>query len=867
MKVAFYKPISAAFIFLVLIAHAAMGQGTLSGQVVGPDNEPLTGATLVMKGTTNGTITDVSGNYTLELPAGNQTILASFVGYRTKTQTVSVENGGTVTLNFTLEEDVMTLDAAIVTGTFTARTQMEAPTSMTVISNKQLAQKSFNSQADILRTVPGITAEGGGGEVASNVFVRGMPSAGQYQFTPLQVDGMPTISAFGLNSSAHDVYFRNDIGIRNLEFVRGGAATLFGAGSVAGIINYTSITGGETQENRVGMEYAQGGRIKADFLTAGPLAKDLYYAFSGFYRYDEGPLETGLVSRGYQLRGNIKKRFNEGRSTFTIYGQTINDNAQFYLPFPLINDGGDYKRPTGNDGKEIFTLLSGQATDFAFDTPNGRFESNIENGVVTKGGFVMADLKHAFGDDWLLSTKFKAANYAHEFNLFLDGDGVRNVPETQANYLTERGLPANATFTYVDTGEPLAADDLLFQNRILDRDRPMEEIAAEINLTKTVRVGALEHNFTMGTFLSNTRAEDNNWIAQYLGDFRNNPRLVNLNVVDGAGDSLTFADNGFISGSQTTNQYHQSAKTAVYFADEIYGERFGIDIGVRWERASGTVSRETGVGTNTFNRGEVSASDFAFVLAGLYKLKPNLNIYANVSRGYFFPALRALSFSSPGVPQSYETEKIYQAEAGVKANTGRLAATAAAFITTLNDRRNVEFVNDGQGGLFEEIDLQSTRTIGIEATANYLIIDGLSVDGLLTLQDHEFSEAQANPEIEGNWLRRQPKVKGTLGLNYDKNNIDFNLSATYLGKRYSNDANTAELDPYTIARLTAGYTFALGEGPETVRFGISVFNLFDSEGITEGSPRQGNTQVGGEEFFVGRPVLPRRIAFRALFNF
>jgi len=283
-----------------------------------------------------------------------------YIGYTTKRMTVDASNS---VMNIVLSEDALSLDEIVVTGTFTGRTQKDAPLSLTVLNADQLQRLTSNSQADILRTVPGITAEGGG-EVATNLFVRGFPSGGQYAFTPLQIDGIPILSTFGFNSSAHDVYFRNDIGLRSLEFVRGGASTLFGAGSVAGIVNYNSIRGSSTPENKVQLEWGQGGRIKTDFLTAGPLGENIFYAFSGFYRYDEGPLETGLPTRGYQLRGNIKKLFNDGNSSFVISAQQIDDNVQFYLPFPLDNsDPNNVVRPIGNDGEEIFTMLSGQLKD------------------------------------------------------------------------------------------------------------------------------------------------------------------------------------------------------------------------------------------------------------------------------------------------------------------------------------------------------------------------------------------------------------------------------------------------------------------------------------------------------------------------
>ncbi|MEL6803023.1 MAG: carboxypeptidase-like regulatory domain-containing protein, partial [Bacteroidota bacterium] len=243
-----------------------MAQGTLSGTITDADGEALFGVNILIESNSSGTISDFDGNYELSIPEGVQNIIFSYTGYSTYELNILIEDGKSYSQNISLSQDALLLDELVVTGTFSGRTQKESPMSITLLNASQLQRLSSNSQADILRTIPGITAEGGGGEVASNVFVRGMPSGGQYQFTPLQVDGLPVLSTFGLNSSAHDVYFRNDIGIRNLEFVRGGSSTLFGAGSVAGIINYSSITGTATPDNKVQLEWADGGRVKADFL-------------------------------------------------------------------------------------------------------------------------------------------------------------------------------------------------------------------------------------------------------------------------------------------------------------------------------------------------------------------------------------------------------------------------------------------------------------------------------------------------------------------------------------------------------------------------------------------------------------------------
>ena len=839
-----------------------MAQGTIQGTITDENGETLIGANVLLKGTDTGTVTDLDGQYSLEVPAGLQSLVFSYTGYSTQFIEVDVPNGGTLQQDISMATDNLALDEVVVTATFGTRSQKDSPLSMTYLNGNQLQRLASNSQADILRTIPGITAEGGGGEVASNVFVRGMPSGGQYQFTPLQVDGLPVLSTFGLNSSAHDVYFRNDLGIRSLEFVRGGASTLFGAGSVAGIINYSSITGSANPESTVQLEFAQQGRARLDFVTSGPISENTFYAFSGFYRYDNGPLETGLPTRGYQVRGNIKKLFNNGNSSFTISGQLIDDNVQFYLPYPLANADGNRERPTGNDGETVYTTLTDQARDFSFDTPNGRFETPIGDGVTTKGGYLMMALKHSFDNDWKVSSKAKVASYDHWFNLFLDGDGTHNTPETQADYLADRDLPGNATFTYADNGLTLGASDLLFENRVLDRQRPMEEMVGEVNLTKTVG----GHSFTIGTFLSDTKAQDNNWIWNFVGDFSNSPRVVGIEYTDSLGNKVNYATDGFISGSQTSNNTIESIKSAVYIADEYKGDKFNFDIGVRFENATGRISKETGVGSNTFLKGEVSATGIAVAAAALYKLSNSTNIYANGSRGYFFPELRGVQFSSPGMPQSYEPETVIQGELGAKFNSNKFAATGAFFLVTLDDRRSVDFVNDGQGGVIEEVSTQSTRTIGFEANLNYQIIKGLSLYGNFTFQDHEFTKFEGNDDLVGNELRRQPNIMGLAGLNYTNKGFDFDVSSNFLGSKFANDSNTVELEGFNIVRLSTGYAIKLGDN-QSLRLGISVFNLLDSAGITEGSPRQGNAQIGGGEFFVGRPILPRRIFFRATFNF
>jgi iron complex outermembrane receptor protein len=871
----------------LLLSTSAFAQVMVKGKVVDKKDAPLAGASVIIKGTTVGATTNSNGFFSFETSqTGPAQLVVSFIGYQTQTIATDLKTGEN-NFHFILQEISSGLNEVVVTATNTRRTQIQSPLSISTFKPKTLERLTASSQADILRTVPGITAEGGGGEVASNIFVRGLPSGGQYQFTPIMLDGFPILSTFGMNSSAQDVYFRTDLDMRSLEFVRGGVSTLYGVGSVAGIISYTSKTGSPTPERNLNLEWADRGRYKADLFASGPVGganSNLYYAIAGTYRYDNGPLVTGLPTEGVQFRGNLKKVTKHG--VITLYAQYIDDKVQFFLPLPL--NGSDRSRATGNDGKPVFTTQTNAAADFAYPTPGGYFESPIRNGVYTKGGFLMLDVKQELGNNWRFDSKLKYARYKHQFNLFLDGSGVSGAApvETQSEYVATR-LPGitNYSFTYDNTGMALKPTDKLFENRILDRSRPMKDMTGEFKFSKEITGKKVDQTITFGAFLSRAEAGDFDVITRYLGAFNDKPQMVNLTYTTPGGQTMDYTKNG-VSGRAIayTNKYFGSNKQALYFTNEMVISRLRLDYGFRVEHTVGDVNIEgnqtytmsndptQGANLNTvkwgngkWTRGSVSATDFAFAIAGLYSVSERSSVYLNFSKGFFFPQLRTVKFHD-GIPQSYSTEKIYQTEGGWKYGTKHFVATSALYYVVLRNRRQVDFVNAPGGGVVENVDLVGTSTVGLELTWNWTFVKHTHFYGNFTYQRHRYDQFQGHPEYVGNWLRRQPRMLSMFGVSYDNGKFDANLSDNYMGKKYTSDNNAILLDPINIVRIDAGYTFPLGKQTgKSWRLGVSVFNLFNDAGVTEGSPRLGNNQTIAE-YFVGRPILPRRIFVRASFN-
>ncbi|MGC6479213.1 MAG: TonB-dependent receptor domain-containing protein [Flavobacteriaceae bacterium] len=884
-------------IFFALMAFISLGsifaQTEISGTVSDKDGIPLAGANVVIAGTSEGTTTDFDGNFTFSSALeGEQLIQVSSVGFATYVVNTDL-NGDQISLNIVLQESNQELDEVVLSASSSFRSQKQAPLSISSKRMTQITKLNPNSQADILRDVPGITAEGGGGETATNLFVRGLPSGGQYVFNPLQYDGMPLMSTFGLNSSAHDVYARPDIGFKGVEFVRGGAAVLYGAGSVAGLINYTSKTGDEDPGNILHVEWGSRGRLKTDFYTGGKLGgedSNTYYAFTGFVRKDDGPIDTGLPTKGVQFRGNIKHLFENG--SFTLHGQFINDRAQFFLPLPL--NGTSRERINGNDGEPVEQLLSGDLAETSFLTAGGVYKSPIEDGVHTKGSYVMGDFEYNLSENTTFKSKVKYANYLHNFALYVGGNGSYGNPLTLANYVNQVA-PGNTSYTATYQGggsQQINGSDLVVENLHVDRLRPMTDYSGEANLITKSANG--KHTFTLGTFMARTEAEDVNYQYRILSEFNNNPRLVNLSYTLN-GNDVTYSQGGMYNRiGMTSNKFLAQSRTAFYFTDEMVLDRWRFDVGLRIESTSGTFNnggivetteytdssltdalRNVRFADGSFTTAEISASDWAISLAGLYELNATTNLYANFSRGFFFPQMRGFA-PTPGIRETnYNGETIIQSEIGAKFGNTKLSGSVAGYFVRLQDRIRIDQAIVSGQLVDQARSEQTTGSMGLEATWNYRFSDVFNLFGTATFQNHEIKENvttnlvdnSSSTRNEGNEIGRQPNMLGSLGLNYNDSKFDGSFIFNHTGSKFTDDSNNVELDAITIARLSTGYTFNT-QNNGNVRLGLSVFNLFDSQGLTEGNPRAGiGGQVDSGDFFFGRPILPRRVFLTATFNF
>lgn len=856
--------------------------GTLMGVVTQTDGTPLPGVQVVLQGTSRGTTTDAEGQYQIEdIEAGTYTVRATFVGYAPAQAEITIEADETVEQNFELREDVMQMEGAIVTGTRQERTQREATSSLSVIQGEDLQRIEPNSQADILRSVPGVHTEGGGGEVAANVFVRGLPAPGQFKYNPIQEDGMPVISETRTTTSSQDIYFRNDLNVEQVEFVRGGSSALFGVGSPAGLINYISKTGGSSQETALRTQVGQDNLYRVDFNTNGPIGEDLRYNLGGFYRYDEGPVVSGLDTRGLQLKGNLTYLQDDGY--IRVYAKYIDDHNQFFLPFPHDRDTGE--AADGNDGREITTVNARGAADFSFRSPNGVFESKMEDGITTNGTSVAFEFSRELGNDYDLESRVRWADMEHQFNIFIPFADFPSPFDFADQFITSSSQEAVWTLANdVDSFDPGTPSNpnLIMQQGAWNWNRPYTDFAGDVQLTRTLETGSTTHNITVGGFFSRTEVKQRDTHSTVLNEFADQPRLIDLTIEDSdTGEEIPVTQSGLSNAASVyVNNELTSNKAAGYFGDEIViGNDFRLDIGARYELRQAEIVSEGSEavgedgefgdalavqgfqwGNGEFTRRDFRSTDLAASFGINYALNDVYNLYGVGSRGYFFPELASLA---PGdeVEGELNNEEFWQGEFGLKAGSSNYSGTLALYYTELNNRFSADPRENPDTGIIEIVPQQvgGSRTMGVEVTGAIVppFAEDFQLNGMFTFQDHEFTDYD---EFTGNWITRQPKVMAQAELAYENAGLDASLSGKYTGKRFGDEANFQELDAYTIVNAGLGYTFDFSD-EQSLRLGVRAFNAFNSRGLTEGDPRlPAGVDPSEQPFFNARPILPRRIS-------
>lgn len=220
----------------------------VSGRVTDSEGNGLPGATVVVKGTTNGTTTDVDGNFNLEAEEG-ETLVISYLGF----ESVEVTVGNQQNFNIVLNEVVNNLQEVVVTATGVRR-KVEIGNSIARLEvDEDVKIRPISNVSDLLQgQAAGVQIFGSGGSVGmgSRIRVRGSNSASLSNEPVIYIDGVlinnqPNSISFETGGQSPSRF--NDINpedIESIEIIKGpSAATLYGSIAANGVIRITTKKG------------------------------------------------------------------------------------------------------------------------------------------------------------------------------------------------------------------------------------------------------------------------------------------------------------------------------------------------------------------------------------------------------------------------------------------------------------------------------------------------------------------------------------------------------------------------------------------------------------------------------------------------
>lgn len=242
--------------------QTVMQAGTVKGTVIDVEGEPIIGASVMLKGTANGTITDLDGNFILNA-VKDGTLVISFVGY--KTQEMAVK--GNSPLKIVLKEDSEMLGEVVVVGYGTMKKE-SLTGAVTVVTEKAFKEKGgLSSPLQALQgQVPGVMITRGSsapGDENWGLNLRGSVSMNSTE--PLIIiDGVAY-------ESVNELRLLNSNDIESINFLKDGAAAIYGSRAAGGVVLITTKKGAE---GKVKIEYSGSATLKTVGLMQEAMSLD-----------------------------------------------------------------------------------------------------------------------------------------------------------------------------------------------------------------------------------------------------------------------------------------------------------------------------------------------------------------------------------------------------------------------------------------------------------------------------------------------------------------------------------------------------------------------------------------------------------------
>ncbi|MDO9036938.1 MAG: TonB-dependent receptor [Lutibacter sp.] len=808
---------------LLISSTAIFAQTKLTGKVVDETNQPLPGASLVVKGTKAGTTTDFDGNFTFETSVSSGTLQVSFVGY----ETTSIAFKGNANLGtITLKPSAETLDEIVITATSFA-IERKTPVAVSTIKADVIENKLGSQEfPEILKSTPGVYAtKSGGGFGDGRLNLRGFNS----ENVAVMINGVP------VNDMENGrVYWSNWAGLSDvtsaMQVQRGLGASKVAVPSIGGTINILSKT----------TDVEKGGNI---FVSTGN---------DGYQKYG-ATVSTGLLDNGFAVTASAAKTKGDGYvdgTEFEGYNYFLNISNQLNATHKLS-----------------FTT---------FGAPQWHGQRQNRSTIET---YRNAESGNKFNPDW--GIKFGKA-LSFEDNFYHKSQSSLNHYWT----ISDKTNFSTSLYASWGTGGGggIAGNYSLFNVRLGGSDQPVDldnivdinRANGQLGAVSWLRASRNDHSWYGALSTFKTELNDNlDFIAgidlrTYTGKHFteltdllggafviDNSDINNPNRAIKVGDKYSYNNDGKVGWQGLFTQLEYSKDNLSAFVSVAGSNTSYQRIDYFLYLDSDPLRK-----TDTYNFEGYSVKGGAN-----YNFTDTQNIFANI--GYFekAPGFQAVFPNNDNVRinDQAENQKIFSAELGYGFRGEKFAANLNVYRTEWNDRTFTRTIRNNNITYFANLLGVNALHQGVEFDFNYRPSNKLSIIGMLSLGDWKwnnnvenvqvYDDAQnpiGNPYnlfIEGLKVSDAAQTTAALGFDYELMSkthftVDYNYYAD-LYADYNPDSRTTPGTPqpwkvpaYGTFDTSVRYGFKIGDLDTTLIARMN--NVFDTEYVADALDGQTN---------------------------
>ena len=830
---------------LVLSASLSAQEESIRGMVKSNDDLPLIGATVMIDGTSKGTVTDVDGTFELSgLAPGEITVTVSYLGYENASQTINLK-GRIENLDFSLLPTNVNIEGVVVTAQKRAQQLQDVPIAISVLSKRRLGKLATSNLDELSDFIPGLNIQVQSSQRPGYV-IRGLTSDGNDPNTQPRVsvyyNNVPINRASGAVVEPYD--------LERIEVVKGPQGTLFGRGAQIGAVHFLPQKPKSTFEAGAKVSYGSYNYTNVTGYLNTPLSDAVALRIAGTVDRMDGFINNTF---GGDLNG---KNTAAGRASLRML-----PSDRFSVNLML-----DYQR---DDGPGV-----------AFVTKN-LANTNGESGVF------LDDASLDQGEDLETSKENTLASLTLDYD-FSESTSLTSITSLRWHEAFERWDGDGSAARTLDFSEENEANQFYQEIRLnADIGNNFKGVIGASYFTEDVDREFLfrfdERSVATFFFLRDP--------AQIVND-QGEPFLFPAipESVPGLGGAPLPEEH---IESQFQNGVNSSVQTFIDGTLDI-SDKFSLTAGMRLvldnisvREKNEFIQQPSVLGNLTrrapnlfspvldFPETETNSTAVTGRFVAKYDFTPNFKTYASYARGR---RPEAIEFRNDGTTEILESETVNSYEIGFKSTiNNRATINLSSYFQDYSNFRTTAFIDidsltaGGTPEVFQSNAGEATA-FGIELEFNAALTNRVSLFGNYNYIRARFSDEDSNGKVQeyaDNMFRLTPDHAFSLGLD-----MNFDLSEgtglfilptfAYKSKHFFDDSNPVDADnpddtelntnqfqdAYGLLNLSAGINLK-NSGLKFVLFGR---NLLDEEYVIDAG-NTGAAILGQATYVRGRPRM------------